>query len=177
MRRFLTLSFTLLLWWALLAQLNDLLSGLRVYLFAGALFVAFGALTQPFRTGLLASRVGGLICDANAPVTFGLHLLLFGGVHAMIYQIRDRVPADDNIAITVVSLLANLALFLVFSLTQIHASPAPAAVWPRLLMDLLCSQVFLALVTPWFFALQARSLEVAQVVTAAYDRRFRGRRI
>lgn len=172
MRRFLTLSFTLLLLWAIVSQVNDLLSGHRVYLFTGALFVSFIALTQPTRSGLLAVCAGGLICDANSPVSFGLHLLLFAAAHTILFRIRDRVPADDNIAIIVVTLLTNLALFIVFSFTQIPASPAPAAIWPRLLMDLLCSQVFLVIVTPWFFALQARSLEVAQVVTAAYDRRF-----
>ena len=54
---------------------------------------------------------------------------------------------------------------------------APAAVWPRLLVDLLFSQVVLAFVTPWFFALQARSLAIAQVMTAAYERRFNARRM
>jgi hypothetical protein len=44
-------------------------------------------------------------------------------------------------------------------------------------VDLLCSQVFIVLVIPWFFALQARSLEIAQVVSAVYERRFRSRRI
>lgn len=176
MRRLITLFLTLVLLWAVVAQINDLLSGLRVYLFAGALFVTFSALTQPLRSGLLASCAGGLICDANAPVTFGLHLLLFATAHTIVYRMRDRVPADDNIAITVVTLLANLALFLVFSFGQIHDSPAPAAVWPRLIVDLVCSQLFLVLVTPWFFALQGRSLEIAQVVVAAYERRFGERR-
>ena len=40
-------------------------------------------------------------------------------------------------------------------------SPAPAAAWPRLIADLACSQVFLALVAPWFFALQLRALTLA----------------
>jgi cell shape-determining protein MreD len=177
MRRFFTLSFTQVLLWALVAQLNDSVAGYRVYVFAGALFVTFAALTQPLRPGMFATCIGGLICDANAPVTFGVHLLLFAGAHTILYRIRDRVPQDDNIAITVVGLLTNLALFLVFSFGQIHSSPAPAAVWPRLLVDLLCSQVFIVLVIPWFFALQARSLEIAQVVSAVYERRFRSRRI
>ena len=82
------------------------------------------------------------------------------------FHIRDRVPRDDNIAAIIVVLLTNLALFLVFSFGQIHGSPAPAAVWPRLIADLVCSQVFLALVTPWFFALQARTLVLARVQRA-----------
>jgi hypothetical protein len=36
--------------------------------------------------------------------------------------------------------------------------PAPAAAWPRQIADLVCSQVFLALIAPWFFALQHRAL-------------------
>lgn len=171
-RRFLTLCFTLLLLWALVAQLNDALSSLRVYLFPAALFVAYSALTQPLRSGLFASCVGGLLCDANAPVAFGSHLLLFAVAHVILHHLRDRVPRDDNIAAIIVALLTNLALFLVFSIAQIHRSPAPAAVWPRLIVDLLCSQVFLVLVTPWFFALQARALELSfRAVSAVYDRK------
>ncbi len=172
MRRVFTLSLTLLLLWTVIAQVNHELTGFRVYLFADALFVVFTALTQPLRSGLLTSCIGGLICDANAPVTFGTHLLLFALAHATLFHVRDRVPRDDNVATLIVTLLTNLALFLVFSFGQIHASPAPAALGSRLLVDLLCSQLFLALVTPWFFALQARSLGLAQVVTDAYERRF-----
>jgi rod shape-determining protein MreD len=59
-----------------------------------------------------------------------------------------------------VALLANLGLFLVFSFTQIGASPAPGIVWGRLLVDLGFSQVALAAITPWFLALQERAVEI-----------------
>jgi rod shape-determining protein MreD len=163
MRRTLALLASLLLLWVLVTQINHSLSGVRVYLFAGGLFVAFAALTQPRRSGLTASMIAGLICDANCPVAFGTHMLLFAAAHLTIFHVRDRVPRDDNIAAIVVVLLTNLALFLVFSFSQIHDSPAPAAVWPRLIADLLCSQIFLVLITPWFFALQAGVLALARV--------------
>jgi cell shape-determining protein MreD len=163
MRRTLTLFATSLVLWMIVAQLNHALTGVRVYLFAGGLFVAFAALTQPARAGLAASLLAGLVCDANAPVAFGTHVLLFAAAHLTIFHVRDRVPRDDNIGAVIVVLLSNLALFLVFSFGQIHGSPAPAAVWPRLIADLLGSQIFLVLVTPWFFALQARALRLARV--------------
>jgi cell shape-determining protein MreD len=163
MRRTLTLFATVILLWILVAELNHALSGVRVHLFAGALFVAFAALTQPIRTGLVVSILGGLVCDANAPVRFGTHLLLFAAAHLTLWHLRDRVQRDDAVSATVVVLLTNLGLFLVFSFTQIFTLPLPDAAWPRLLMDLLCSQVFLAVVTPWFFALQARSLMLARL--------------
>ena len=163
MRRTLALLATLLLLWIIVAEINHALSGLRLYVFAGALFVAFAALTQPRRTGLAVSLLGGLICDANAPVGFGTHMLLFAVAHLTLFHVRDRVPRDDAISAIIVVLLTNLALFLVFSFTQIHGSPAPAAIWPRLIADLVCSQVLLAIVTPWFFALQSAALSLARV--------------
>lgn len=163
MRRTLVLFACSLLLWTLVAQLNDALASTRIYLFTGSLFVAFAALTQPRNNGLAATMLGGLVCDANSPVTFGTHLLLFAVAHLTLFHVRDRVPRGDNVAAIVVVLLTNLALFLVFSFTQIHDSPAPAAVWPRLIADLVCSQIFLVVVTPWFFALQARGLLLARL--------------
>ncbi len=162
MRRIFALSLTLLILWAVLAELNHALSELRVYVFAGSLFVSFAAVTQPWRIGLTTALIGGLICDANSPVRFGTHVLLFAVAHVTLANIRDRVPRDDAIAATVLTLLTNLALFLVFSFTQIHSSPAAPNIWPRLLMDLLCSQIFVAGVTPWFFALQTQAVAMAQ---------------
>lgn len=164
MRRTLALSLTLMLLWTVIAEANHLLTGLRVYLFVGALFVTYSALSQPFRTGLATAFIGGLICDANAPATsFGTHALLFAAAHACMFHIRDRIPRDDPTSRIIIALFANLALFLVFSFSQIHRSPAPAAAWPRLISDLVVSQVLLALIAPWFFALQSRALVLARV--------------
>jgi rod shape-determining protein MreD len=153
-------ALTLVLLWALVAQANHALAEVRVYLFLGALFVAFSALRLPLRGGIITSLIGGMICDANAPVVFGTHALLFAVAHAVIFHLRDRIPRDDTIARILVVLLTNLGLFLVFSFIQIARSPAPAAVWPRLIADLLCSQVVITVITPWFLALQQQALVV-----------------
>lgn len=158
MRRPLIQFACLLLLWAIVAELNHALSSLHAYVFAGGLFVSYAALTQPLRSGLAATLLAALVCDANTPVAFGTHVLLFAAAHLTVFRIRDRVPREDNIAAIILVLFTNFALFLLFSFTQIHASAAPAAVWPRLIADLVCSQVFVALVTPWFFALQAGAL-------------------
>ena len=163
MRRTLVIAASLVLLWTIVALVNDALSGLRLYVFGGALYVAFAALTQPRRPGLIAVMMAGMICDAHSPVIFGTHMLLFAAAHFILFHIRDRVPREDNVLAIVVVLLTNLGLFLVFSFTQIHDSPMPSAVWPRLIADLVCSQFFLALITPWFFALQAGALALARV--------------
>lgn len=158
MRASLITALTLVLLWTLIAQANHALSGMRVYLFAGALFVVFAALKLPLRGGMFATLIGGLVCDANSPVTFGTHMLLFVTAHAVLFHLRDRFPRDDTLARILIALLTNLAVFLIFSFIQIARSPAPAAVWPRLIADLICSQVVIALITPWFLALQHQAL-------------------
>jgi rod shape-determining protein MreD len=163
MRRFLVLFASLLLLSALMSQVNHALAGLRTYLFVGALYVTHAALFQSPRTGLVLTLAGGLLCDANAPIAFGTHAVLFAIAHIVISRLRDRIPRDDSISLIIVTLLANLGLFLAFSFTQLHRSPSPGSVWPRLIFDLVCSQVFLTLITPWFLALQSRALVLAGV--------------
>jgi rod shape-determining protein MreD len=169
MRHTLATCLTLLLLWALVAEANHALSNLRVYLFVGGLFVTYAALMLPWRAGLAASLLGGLLCDANAPVAFGTHLVLFAAAFAVLSHLRDRLPREDTVARVIVALLANLGLFLLFSFTQIGGSPSPAAVWPRLIADLVCSQVCLALIAPWFFALQHRTLLLARAEHESID--------
>lgn len=172
MRRALATFATLFLLWAIVSQVNHLLSGLHIYLWVGGLFITYSALALPFRSGLAATLLGGLLIDATTPVGFGLHALLFAAAHVFIFNIRDRLPRDETTARVIIALFANLALFLVFSFSQIDRVPTPSAAWPRLILDLLCSQVFLTLVAPWFFALQARTVELADTFAAFYERRF-----
>jgi rod shape-determining protein MreD len=154
---------TQLLLWALIAQVNHATSELHIYFFAGGLFVAYAALMLRLRDGLVAALLAGLVHDATTPVYFGTHLVLFATAHVIVYHLRDRIPRDETMARVLVALFANLAIFLLFSFFQIGQSPAPGVAWPRLIVDLACSQLFIALVAPWFFALQARSLVLAGV--------------
>jgi rod shape-determining protein MreD len=164
MRRVLVLSATMLLLWTVASQVNHVLSSFRFYVYVGGLFVTYAALTQPMRHGIIASVLGGLFCDLNGPADlFGTQALLFAAAHVSVFHIRDRIPRDETASRVVVALLSNLAVFLALSFSQIHLSPAPAAAWPRLLTDLVCSQIFIAIVAPWFFALQVHALILARV--------------
>jgi rod shape-determining protein MreD len=57
----------------------------------------------------------------------------------------------------------NLFLFVAFSFVLVGANPRPGDAWVRLFVDLLASQLLLALVTPWFFALQVRAFDLARL--------------
>lgn len=163
MRRIVVTFLTLFVLWVIVSQTNHALTGFHVYLFVGGLFVAYAALVLPLRDGLLSVLLAGLLCDAVEPVRLGTHLLLFAVAHAIVFNLRNRVPRDETLARVVIALLANLGIFLVLSVLLVGRSPAPGEIWPRLIVDLACSQVFLAAIGPWFFAFQHQALILAQV--------------
>jgi rod shape-determining protein MreD len=150
----------------LVAQLNHALAGAHVYLFVGGLLITYSALTLPCHAGLAASFLVGCACDAAAPIPFGTLALLFATAHTIVFHLRDRLPREDTTGRVIIALLANLGLFLVLSFFLIGRSPAPSAAWTRLFADLVASQVFLALIAPWFFALEVRALELIRPFTA-----------
>lgn len=170
MRRALVIFVTLVLLWAVVAELNHALSPRHVYLWIGGLFMTYSALTLSFRAGLVGTLCAGMLCDASAPIPFGTHALLFAAAHVIIFNIRDRVPRDETVARVIIALLTNLVLFLVFSLFLITRFPSASTAWPRLGLDLLCSQLAIILIAPWFFALQSGALEVARPFLTRYGR-------
>ena len=162
MRGALALFLTTYLLRALVAEVNSALSGTHVWIFAGGLFVAYSALMMPFGEGFCASVLGGLLCDAVTPVAFGTHTALFAVAHAVVYNARERLQRDETSVRVFVALLLNLALFLALTFARIRAAHEAAAAWPRMLSDLAWSEAALALIAPWFFALQLRTLELAR---------------
>jgi hypothetical protein len=166
MRRAAVISLALVLLWAFVARVNDAVAGLHVGFFVGGLFVTYAALMLPLGDGLAAVLIGGAVCDAHAPVAFGTHALLFAVAHVLIFHFRDRLPRDETAGRILVALTANLGLFLAISVKTVGAAPASAAVWLRLIADLVCSQAFLALIAPWFFALQERALALTRIEAA-----------
>jgi hypothetical protein len=153
------LFLTLLVLWLLLAQVNHSLAPWHVYLFAGGLFVTLAALELPLRPGFAAILAAGMVCDANAPVPFGTHTLMFAVTYAVLFRLRDRLPHEELVGRVAIVLIANFALF--FGLTLLRLRPVPAGAWPRLVSDLLLSQVFVGLIAPWYFSLQQRALALA----------------
>lgn len=159
MRRLWLLMFAaLVLLWTVTAQVNHYLTGHGVHLFVGALYCTFTALRFPVRSGLLLSAALGLLCDAVSPVPPGTHLLLFCFAHALISQLRHRLPTDHDQTQILVALAANAALYLALTAVLIARQPVIARLGPRLLWDLLLSEIFIGLIGPWFLALQGRIL-------------------
>jgi rod shape-determining protein MreD len=161
-RWLIVLLANLLLWW-LTGMANDRLATTSVHLYLGGLFVVYASLQVDRRQGLIAIVLTGLMVDSVEPVPFGTSVLLFGLVHATLLYGRQRLPREGAIFGTIVALFANLFLFIALSFLLIGANPRPGEAWLRLFVDLLASQVVILVIAPWFLALQARTMELAQI--------------
>lgn len=169
-RRWIIIFLCALVLWLLVGQANHYLGPSQVFLFAGGLFVAFPALRLGFRDGFIVAVLAGMLLDAVEPVPFGTHLLLFAGAHAVIFSLRHHLPHEETLIGVLVALLANLGLFLAFSAVALRAAAPPAIPWLRLLSDLFFSEVFVALVAPWFFSLQQHALRLGGIDLRAEHR-------
>lgn len=147
--------------WTLFAQLNHYLSGWHVSLFVGGLLVTFPALRLNYRDGWKIVVLLGFWCDATAPIRFGLHAVMFLAAHTFIFNLRGRFPREEAFFGILVALIANAAIFLVLTLAMIVRHPAPFSALPAILLDLLLSELFVAVAASWFFALQEHALEIA----------------
>jgi len=153
----------LVLWW-LVGLTNHYLAGsVPVYLYLGGLFIAYGALRLDPKHGLTATLLTALLMDAIEPVPFGTSLILFTLVHVTVLYGRHRFPREGAVFAVVVALLANLFLVIALSFLLVGANPRPGTAWLRIFMDLICSQAVIALITPWFIALQDQAMEFMEI--------------
>ena len=161
MKRSLLVFATLVLLWTITGLFNQALAGAHLHLFLGGLYITFAAVALPPIPGLVAVMLGGAICDAHSPTSFGTQILLFAVAHAFLRQLRDRIPHEDLVGRVATTLFCNLGLYLAMSFAWVGESLNPSAYWGRAFLDLIASQIVLALIAPWFFALQERAAAYA----------------
>lgn len=169
-RRVLILVAASLLLALVLGQINHQLAAWQVHVWCGGLFVAFAGLRMAYGPGAAAAFLAGLLLDANTPVPFGTQGLLFLAAHAVVFTLRARAPRGEVAVGVVVSLLANLGLFLALGFLRIDAGAESSRLWMRSFADLLFSQLLLALIAPWFFAFQQSLLELSTGTTRSFSR-------
>ena len=169
-RWFVVLLANLLLWWLVgtgnhyLGRFSFLwMDYCSIHLYVGGMFVVYPALKLNSKQGWIAIALTGLMMDALEPVPFGTSMILLGLVYATLLYGRRRFPREGSIFSIVVALFANLFLFIALSFLLVGASPRPGETWLRIFVDLLASQFLILLITPWFFSLQEKSMEMLHI--------------
>jgi hypothetical protein len=162
MKRTLLVFATLVLLWTVTGLLNQAVAGAHLHFFLGGLYITFAAVALAPMEGLAAVLLGGAVCDAHSPTSFGTQILLFAAAHAFLRHLRDRIPHEEVVGRVAIALICNLGLYLAMSFAWVNEALNPSAYWVRALVDLLASQILLALIAPWFFALQERAAAYAR---------------
>jgi hypothetical protein len=139
-------------------QLNHYLAHLPVSVFLLGLCLPVAALRLRFRPGFTAMFLSGLVLDATRPVPFGSSALLLATLFTCWHAVRARLPREGLAPAIIGAMLANLVLFFAQPLLLGPATAFAATTASRVLVDLLCSQVAVVAIGPWFFALQEQAL-------------------
>jgi hypothetical protein len=157
---------------AILAQINHLLAPLGFSLSVPGLLIAFAALRLPLRAGLAVACLVGLWLDAAAPLLLGHHFWLLGLAFCALHAVRERLPREETLIGVVAALFLNLGVFVALAFIGLGGLPDPTEAGLRLLADLLFSQIFTALIGPWFLALQLHALRIGGAAPATANRRY-----
>jgi rod shape-determining protein MreD len=170
MRRTLIFFLTQFLLWVLLSQVNHELTPWGIALFFGGLFVGFSALHFERREALVGAFAAGFLHDVGTPLPFGTHAVVFAAAVIFLQHVRHRLNRHEGLITVMVILIANLGLFLAVSAVAARLLPDAGGFTSRVFSDLIASQLTLALVAPWFLALQSKTLEIAGLSAPAEPR-------
>ncbi len=138
-------------------QFNHYLAHFPVSAFLFGACLPLAGLRLRFGPGLIAVFLSGLVVDAGRPVPFGSSAVLLGLLFTCWHAVRSRLPREGAAPPIIGALVANLVLFFAQPLL-LGTDVALGATWGRVLVDLLLSQFIVALLMPWFIALQEQAL-------------------
>ncbi|MDF9828315.1 hypothetical protein M2103_002420 [Ereboglobus sp. PH5-5] len=152
-----------ILLWTITAQINHYLAVWHLNLFTGGLMVAHAALRFRSRVIWRITLPLGLWLDAASAVPFGMHAALFLLAGVIIHRVRGRTPRVDTASGVIAAVSANAILFVVIAIAFAIRGPVQTGVLFTLLVNLALSSAFVALIAPWYIALQTRALELAGI--------------
>lgn len=147
--------------------LNHHLAVWQVHASVGGLAVAFPALRLHPKAAMWTAFCAGLAMDALTPVYFGQNALLMLAACSLIVGVRHRIPRDELPVGIAVAVIANLLLICARTVIFAPDWPDTGDGWLRVFSDLVASQLLIAAVTPWFFALQMHGLHRLGVAPTA----------
>lgn len=162
--RWAVLFLSFLALWFFWQEVNHLLTPFHLSLYLGGLVITFGALRLPLYPGLLHSCLAAAWLDASAPTyTFGLGILVFALMHLILFSARRHLPQESPGWMVATALVANLLLFIFWSLYHYPQASVPGAYLWRSLADLLLSQISITVIAVWFFSLQNALLNICRM--------------
>ncbi len=153
------LLFVLLTW------VNQWLSMGSVTIYLPAAFVLFTALHGSNRIAFATALVVGLFIDALSPLPYFSQTFVLLLCTTILMSLRQRIRRSSLMQTTAIGLVANTLAFLTLTLlfSLFSTLPLDLAVFLRIVIDLLLSQLVFLAVAPWFLEFQKSLLSLSGV--------------
>lgn len=129
----------------------------QTYLFLPGLPLAFTALRLNLRPAIVATVATAIALEAVVPVQSGVILLPATACVCVAISLRAGFNRFEPSTAIITALLMNLVLILAVTIAAYRAGGVSLS---RVALDLLFSQLAVALITAWFFAAQTALLEL-----------------
>ncbi len=100
----------------LLSQLNQSLATVSLFLFVNGLLISFPALFLPLGQGITAVFLVSIFYDSGEPWDMGASLAPNLITFTALYYLRDRIQSNNLWVYKAVVLIANLVLFLYYTI-------------------------------------------------------------
>lgn len=150
--------------WFFWRELNHFLVPMHLSIYLGGLLITYGILRLSFYTGLIHTLLVAAWLDATAPTyPFGTGILVFSLLHLGLFTLRGNFPRQSNGWMLITALVANLFLFLFWSLYHLPQQIELRSYFWRIFYDLILSQGLLTIIAIWYFSLQNALLNLCHM--------------
>lgn len=156
-----------LLLYGLVQGLNNALTPLGLSIYIGGLFIAFPALVLPPLGALIVILLSVFLMDAPLIIPFGSSAPLFTFGFYLTTLAEQRIHYSLKTLTMGIAFTLNLGLFLCISLIAPETSFRNPQQLQTLAINLVLSQAFLLIITPWFLSFQQLLLRWANTPAKA----------
>ena len=155
----------------LLSQLNQSLGTVSLFLFLNGLLISFPALYLPLGQGMASVILLSVFYDSGESWSIGTSLFPNLLTFTIIYYARERIRYEKRSVYKPVILLANLALYVYYTILAGARFEFTSQFVFLNLMHMLVSQLVLLTVSGWLISYQK---EVLQMFKVTVDATYRG---
>ena len=142
------------IWGFLIFIWNDFFAFLPIYFYMGGIFAILPALRLDFARGFSCAVLSGCFLDAAFPTPFGFHACSLAIIQVGLHLANDRAKFSRPLTLIVTALTVNLLLFLSLHVWfSIQVPTGTEILHGRAFVDLIFSELLLAVSLPWLLAL------------------------
>jgi hypothetical protein len=142
------------IWSFLLSIWNDFFAFGPIYFYLAGIYAVLPALRLDFHRGFFCAALSGCFLDAALPAPFGFHVCGLVLAQVALHSTNERTSIRSRPTLVAAALIINFTLFLGLHIWFSFKLPEGAEILHgKAFVDLLFSQILLAIILPWLISL------------------------